>query len=182
AAGDATKSMPPNVPEFDGAHDGGNDTPQPCGRNGLFPIPLPSTSGSINNNTLLITALIASLKRGCSRSCSHSPSHAGPSAPVKHCCEELAVFSSSPEPGTEIDACLQDFAHVKKIDMIGTVLSLQELELTPDIISQVPVSRLCEVTKAWEGHVIKLQQFCTSWQARYEVKLEAHTNQKSHKN
>ncbi|KAG6804857.1 hypothetical protein H0H92_001989, partial [Tricholoma furcatifolium] len=110
--------MPPNVPEFDGARDGGDGTPRPRGRNGPFPISSPSTSGSIDNNTLLITALIASLKQGRSRSRSHSPSRAGPSTPVKRRHEELTVFSSPPEPGTEIDACLRDFAHVKKIDMI----------------------------------------------------------------
>ncbi|KAG6846921.1 hypothetical protein H0H93_011079 [Arthromyces matolae] len=176
AAGDATKSMPPNIPEFDGARDGGDGAPRTRGRTGPFSTSSSSASGPVDQSTLLFSALIASLQRGRSRS--RSPR---PSTPVKRRREETMVFSSPPEAGTEIEACLRDFAKDKAIDMIGAGSTLRDLELTPDIIPQVPVARLCEITEAHEGRVLKLQQFCTQWQTRYEAKLEASATKKSRK-
>ena len=45
-----------------------------------------------------------------------------------------------------------------------------ELELTPDIVADVPVARLCEVMGAVEGHVCKFQVFCKEWNAHLEDK------------
>ncbi|KAG6848074.1 hypothetical protein H0H93_003638 [Arthromyces matolae] len=169
AAGDATKSMPPNIPEFDGVRDGSNSTPRPRGRNG----PAIATGSTGIDSNLLITAILASLKRGRSRSRSCSPPHAGPSTPKRsrHKVAD-ALLSSPPEPGMELDACLRDFAKAKNIDMTAAAPALQELDLTPDIIPKVPISRLCEVTEAREGRVMKFQQYCETWQTRFEAKLE----------
>jgi len=45
-----------------------------------------------------------------------------------------------------------------------------ELELTPDIISKVPVARLCEVVGAVKGHIQKFQIFCKEWSMCLEDK------------
>ena len=48
--------------------------------------------------------------------------------------------------------------------------ALKELELTPDIVADVPVARLCEVMSAVEGRVRKFQVFCKEWNVRLEDK------------
>ena len=58
----------------------------------------------------------------------------------------------------------------KGIDLTGTEAALMELELTSDIVSEVPVARLCEVMGAVEGRVWKFQIFCREWSARLEDK------------
>lgn len=79
-------------------------------------------------------------------------------------------FSPAPDPGLELHACLGDFLHSKGIDLTGTEVALMELKLTPDIVSKVPVARLCEVMGAVEGWVCKFQVFCQEWSARLEDK------------
>lgn len=44
------------------------------------------------------------------------------------------------------------------------------LELTPDIIPEVPVTRLFEVTGAVEGRIRKLQSYCKDWNAHLLAK------------
>jgi hypothetical protein len=78
----------------------------------------------------------------------------------------------SPAPDTELElhACLGDFLRDKGIDLTGAETALMELELTPDIVTEVPVARLCEVMGAIEGRVRKFQVFCREWSARLEDK------------
>lgn len=84
----------------------------------------------------------------------------------------MAVPPPSPMPniGFELRACLSDFAETKGIDMTGCEDALSVLEFTPDIIPHVSVARLCEVTSAVEGRVVKLQAFCKVWYAGLEEK------------
>jgi hypothetical protein len=56
------------------------------------------------------------------------------------------------------------------IDLMGCEDSLMVLELTPDIIPDVPVIRLCEVTGTVEGHIRKFQSYCKHWHARLVAK------------
>lgn len=82
----------------------------------------------------------------------------------------VAPLSPTPDTGLELHACLGDFLRSKGIDLTGTEAALMELELTPDIVSEVPVGRLCEVMGAIEGRVRKFQVFCREWSARLEDK------------
>jgi hypothetical protein len=56
------------------------------------------------------------------------------------------------------------------IDLMGSKEPLMVLELTPDIILEVPVTRLCEVMGIVEDCVRKLQSYCRDWNARLAVK------------
>jgi hypothetical protein len=70
----------------------------------------------------------------------------------------------------ELHSCIGDFLRSKGIDLIASEPALMELELTPDIVADVPVARLCEVMGTVEGRVRKFQVFCKEWNARLEDK------------
>jgi hypothetical protein len=72
----------------------------------------------------------------------------------------------------ELHACLADFKRFKSIDLTSHENALAALELTPDILSDVPVARLGEVTGVVEGKLWKLQAFCKEWSKRQEVKRQ----------
>ncbi|KAI0338966.1 hypothetical protein BDW22DRAFT_1432176 [Trametopsis cervina] len=66
--------------------------------------------------------------------------------------------------GEELRACLMDFRNLKDIDFLPYHDSLLALDFTPDIICDVPASRLSELLGgAVEGKVRKLQAFSKSW-------------------
>jgi hypothetical protein len=44
------------------------------------------------------------------------------------------------------------------------------LELTLDIIPDIPVARLLEVADTIEGHIRKFQAYCKIWNTRLDVK------------
>ncbi|KAJ7831897.1 hypothetical protein B0H13DRAFT_2240520 [Mycena leptocephala] len=161
AAGDATKHEPPNIPEFDGARDGRISNVKARGRSGPYSSQALSSSGDANS--LLMAALLP-LLGGLSRKRSRSPSpkHATPQA--------SPPASPMPASGAELRSCLSDFAATKGVDMTASEDALMALDLTPDIIPSIPVDRLTKVTGAVEGRVLKLQAFCTEWQARLEAK------------
>jgi len=101
------------------------------------------------------------------------PAAAAPSTPPTTPSKAAAVMtplSPAPDTGLELRVCLGDFLTSKGIDLTGTEAALMELELTPDIVSEVPVARLCEVMGAVEGRVRKFQIFCREWSARLEDK------------
>jgi hypothetical protein len=70
----------------------------------------------------------------------------------------------------ELHVCLGDFLKSKGINLLALLDALKELELTLDIVADVPIVRLCEVMGAVEGHVRKFQVFCKEWNARLEDK------------
>lgn len=78
--------------------------------------------------------------------------------------------SPIPKHDEELHSCLVDFLRLRRIDFLAFEDSLSKLDLTPDIIGDVPVERLCEITGAVEGKVRKLQRFCSDWIARLEEK------------
>lgn len=82
----------------------------------------------------------------------------------------LPPQSPSPLPGTELHTCLGDFLVSKGIDLAGAEPALAGLDLTPDIINEVPVARLCDILGTVEGRVRKFQLFCKEWVARVEDK------------
>lgn len=84
----------------------------------------------------------------------------------------LSPFSPIPGRNAEIRSCLTDFASVKGIDITGCEERLMALDLTPDIVPDVPVERLCSVTGALEGQLRKFQNFCKEWNARLDEKCQ----------
>lgn len=161
AAGDATKHEPPNIPEFDGARDGRISNVKARGRSGPYSSQALASSGDANS--LLMAALLP-LLGGLSRKRSRSPS------PKRATPQASPPASPMPASGAELRSCLSDFAATKGVDMTASEDALMALDLTPDIIPSVPVDRLTKVTGAVEGRVLKLQAFCTEWQACLEAK------------
>lgn len=79
-------------------------------------------------------------------------------------------LSPAPDTGLELHACIGDFLRLKGIDLSTAESSLLELDMTPDIMTEVPTARLCEVTGMVEGRVRKFQVFCKEWCVRLEDK------------
>ncbi|KAL6303693.1 hypothetical protein BKA93DRAFT_817976 [Sparassis latifolia] len=180
AAVDATKHMPPHTIDFDGAHNGRNSVASSRGRTGphsgvMQPSSAsfiqPSSSSFTDPTALLIAAmlpLIVELSRKHGRS--PSPMHAPPPCTPTRSRVMPPVFSPMPGRGAELRSCLSAFAEAKGIDLTACENDLLVLEFTPDVISEVSCARLCEVTGAVEGKVVKLQTFCKGWSARLEKK------------
>lgn len=173
AAADSTKHKPPNTVEFDGVRDGRLIAPKPRGRSG----PRAQATGSAPNNdatALLMAAMIpllSNLSQKRPRSVSpHRSSSA--SAPTKPRDARVMPFPLSPIPGTgsELRACLSDFAGASGIDITECEEPLMDLELTPDIIPDIPVARLLEVTGTVEGRIRKFQAYCRIWNTRLDAK------------
>jgi hypothetical protein len=70
----------------------------------------------------------------------------------------------------ELHSCIGNFLRSKGIDLMASEPGLMALELTPDIVVDVPVARLCEVMGAIEVRVCKFQVFCKEWNTRLEDK------------
>ncbi|KAG1860347.1 hypothetical protein F4604DRAFT_1930239 [Suillus subluteus] len=169
AAGDATKHEPPNTADFDGAHDGRLTDVKPRGRTG----PRSSSSSASDHTALLMAAMLPLLTKHLT-----PPNHDAPStsslvptpATPSHVKNVPSPMSPVPDNGLEIHACLGDFFTRKGINLLASETVLMDLELTPDIVPEVPVARLCEVLSAVEGCIIKFQVFCKEWNARLEEK------------
>ncbi|KAJ6601564.1 hypothetical protein B0H10DRAFT_1823908, partial [Mycena sp. CBHHK59/15] len=78
--------------------------------------------------------------------------------------------SPIPTPSSELHSCLESFFKAKGINLLEAESALAAVGLTPDIISNVPVSRLGEITGAVEGHLWGLQSFSREWSARLQEK------------
>ncbi|KAJ7856212.1 hypothetical protein B0H14DRAFT_2352800 [Mycena olivaceomarginata] len=79
-------------------------------------------------------------------------------------------LSPIPTASSELHVCLDDFLKLKGINLLEAESALAALSLTPDIIANVPIERLGEVTGAVEGHLWGLQAFCRQWSARLDEK------------
>jgi hypothetical protein len=100
-----------------------------------------------------------------------------PQTPIRNKHLPSPPISPFPSVGSELRACLSDFAEAKGIDLTACEDALLSLELTPDIIPLVPVEQLCSVTGAIEGRIRKLQLFCTEWEVCLQEK-RAHLDAK----
>jgi len=173
AAHVATKLVPPNISEFDGSRDGRLPGPRPRGRAG------PGLSAATPNQQLGdmmqfisgLLPLLGNMSRKRARSESSSPIRRSPVTPVRKA-PVSPPLSPIPTANSELRSCLSDFAEAKGIDLTVCEESLTALDLTPDIIPDVPVQRLCDITHATEGQILKLHVFCRGWNARLEEKKE----------
>ncbi|KAF9463063.1 hypothetical protein BDZ94DRAFT_1309169 [Collybia nuda] len=144
AAHDATKHEPPNAISFDGVHDGSLTITKPRGQSGpqsSKAVSLQAPSSS-NDNVISVPS---------------SPAPA-PSSPI-------------PAAGTELRSCLTRFLAIKGVDLLSHEEILLQHDFTPDIIPDLPVTRLLGLIGCSEGHVMKLQAFCRRWQDGCDNKM-----------
>jgi hypothetical protein len=172
AAGDCTKHKPPNTADFDGSRDGHLTECKSHGHTGprssaSIPAPTPVSNDA---TALLMAALIPLITNQLAPKVTTSISTATP--PTTLCKMKVVTtpFYPAPNAGLELHACLGDFLASKGIDLICAKTALMELELTPDIVSEVPIARLCEVMGAIEGWVYKFRVFCKECSAHLEEK------------
>lgn len=79
----------------------------------------------------------------------------------------VVVFDSpAPLAQNELHTCLVGFHGVQGIDILAREETLADLNLTPDIIHLVSISRLQELTGLSEGKAMKFQVYCKEWMAR----------------
>lgn len=132
--------------------------------------PLPSSNDAA---ALLMAAMLPLITSHLAPAAASAPAvpPSGPTTPSCNC-NNKAVTPFSPAPNTdmELHVCLGDFLRSKGIDLMGSESALMELELTPNIVADVPVARLCEVMGAVEGRVRKFQVLCREWVAHLEEK------------
>ncbi|KAG2131759.1 hypothetical protein DEU56DRAFT_914323 [Suillus clintonianus] len=169
AAADATKHEPPNTVDFDVLRDGRLDAVKPRGCTG--PRSSLSSTGSQDATTMLLAAMIPLITERLAppRVPEAVPLNLPvPSTPVRPC--DASPFSPTPAAGTEIQTCLGDFLKAKGINILDSGSILFDLDLTPDIVGEVPVAHLSDVMDVVEGRVLKFQMFAREWNDRLQVK------------
>lgn len=169
AAADATKHEPPNTVDFDGLRDGRLDSHvKPRGRVGPCTRSPPATP--VSDATSLLTTMVPLLTNLVQRT---TAPQLPPTTPTKlHGSSKphSPPLSPVPPPGGEIHACLEDFFKTKGIDLRQAEDTLTNLDLTPDIIADLSISRLNEVLDTVEGRARKYQVFTKDWSGRLECK------------
>ncbi|KAG0695438.1 hypothetical protein DFH29DRAFT_1005463 [Suillus ampliporus] len=136
AAYDAMKNEPPNMVDFD------------------------RVQGNATSEAASLIMAIMPLITGILQKCPCSPSLA------RLTCHASIPLSPLPASGSELHACLRDFAEATDIDLASCEDSLVVMEFIPDIIPDIPVARLCEIMGVVEGRLQKLQMFCKDWNNR----------------
>ncbi|KAL6303947.1 hypothetical protein BKA93DRAFT_734171, partial [Sparassis latifolia] len=171
-AHDSTKHEPLNTIEFDGVRDDRLLAIKPRGHTGPH-----TASMSIDLLMLLMMAMLplitmlANCQGGLPSSSTVTAEQMAPSQAAGH-----HSLSPAPAVGQELHTCLAAFAAMKNIDMLEQEGLLSRLELTPDIIPEIPTFRISKLTGAVEGHVVKLQ--CSAknrmliWRRRGRVPFE----------
>lgn len=188
AAFEASKFVPPNTADFDCARDGRVASARPRGRPSVSSTPGASSVSSnlVSLQATLMAAVVPILANTLQASFAASSSSSAllsssvlappsvppsaPSTPSRPRQTREPPLSPSPSPGMELDACVTDFLTTKGIDVFDATPRLHELDLTPDIINDVPVARLIEVMGLVEGQVRKFQRFCKEWVERLDEK------------
>lgn len=153
AAADATKHKPPNTVDFHGVCDGRLIASKPRGRTG--PRAQVVNASTTNDATTLLMAAMLPLLTSLSESHKRHRSLSPPTTPSQHSGAVLFPLSPLPAVGSELRACLSDFAEASGIDITACENPLMALELTPDIIPDVPITRLCALTDTVEGRMRK---------------------------
>jgi len=143
--------------DFNGVCDGHLVTSKPRGRHAAAMAP--NTDATLLLMAVMLPLLTSfsqkrprSLSPSLSLHLSNTPSHTSQ--------EASAPLSPLPASGSELYACLSDFAESTGIDLTSCEDTLMVLELTPDIIPEVLVTCLFEVIGAVKSHIRKLQSYC----------------------
>ena len=96
-----------------------------------------------------------------------------PSTPSRHVRTPPPPSSPMPPHAEELRHFLEALRIKKGIDLRESEHQLALLEYTPDILPDVPLDRLKEVTGAVDGRVLKLQAFAREWNERQAQKRRA---------
>ncbi|KAJ6473089.1 hypothetical protein C8R45DRAFT_835651 [Mycena sanguinolenta] len=163
-AGEATVREPPNGVEFDGLRDG--RLTRARGRAG----PRVSHSSGDSSDTVAIVTALMPLLQGLAPQNKTPPRtvlpRAFPTTPRK----PTSPISPIPTESSELHSCLEAFLKAKNINLLDAESALAAVGLTPDVIGDVPVNRLREITGAVEGHLWGLHAFAREWSARLAEK------------
>lgn len=141
-------------------------TSKPRGRHG--PYGQAVSAPSSNDATTLLMAAMLPLLTNLSQKRTHSVSSTPPQRSRQRM--EIPALSPLPAAGSELHTCLCNFTEASGIDIMICEDTLMALELTPDVIPDVPVARLCELTDIVEGRIRKFQAYCKTWNARLDLK------------
>lgn len=176
AAGDATKRVPPNSDEFDGTRGsehiavmGGSRARGRHGPSSPFDPSMmmlgyfPWMAALAANQQMAATAGMAPI--------AHSATH--PPQTPRHSHHQSPPSSPMPPRGSELHHFLVALDTKKNVNMLAYEEQLMALDFTPDILPEVPVSRLKEITGAVDGTVMKMQLFAKEWVARQVEKRMA---------
>ncbi|KAK7688692.1 hypothetical protein QCA50_008230 [Cerrena zonata] len=154
-AGQATIRQPPNTIEFDSVVDGRLIAPKPRGRLGPRSHSNENLQPTVDPTALLMTAMLPMLTNLAER---HGSQH----APLP---STSPVHQPDPKAQEQLRLCLRDFKLQKGIDFTMYEDRLARLDYTPDIIPEVDVAVLRDLTGAVDGQVLKLRVFCRDWKS-----------------
>ena len=152
---------PPNHAEFDSVVEGRLAIPRARGRLGprtLSNENLPPQP-SVDSNTLLAMAILPALTNLTQQQrCNHSllPQQAIPTPGP-------STYAPDPKACEQLHRCLEDFKEQKGIDFTMFVDDLARLDYTPDIIPEVDIGALRDITKGVNGQILKFRVFCRDW-------------------
>ncbi|KAG1758075.1 hypothetical protein EDD22DRAFT_957266 [Suillus occidentalis] len=166
AAADATKHEPPNTVDFDGLRGGRIDVVKSRDRKG----PRSSSGSSPDPTTTLLAAVTCLITSQLTPKATLEPSTS-----TRHCHQAPGPISPVPATGTEIHSCLSAFLESHDVNLLDSEDVLSSLELTPDVIADVPVTRLCNLFNV----VLKIFMQTTQTgrrQQRFGTVIQPHVN------
>src|ERR1700676_437419 len=113
------KYQPPNIPDFDGAHDGGRTMSRSQGRSGPVAQPTtgPSSSTAEQANSMMTAFFAAQAKASLPVAAPIIPEPIFGPPPVRQRICSLLTFPL-PTPTAEVQRFLEDFQRLKGIDII----------------------------------------------------------------
>ncbi|GBE82416.1 hypothetical protein SCP_0408000 [Sparassis crispa] len=167
AARDCTKHQPPQTVEFDVLWDDCLVSAKPRGRLGPRAVDTPSPMATVSMLDpasmlmMAITPLVMNLLDRQGASTSSTPQVAQSSSGHHHLL--LLSGASLPNHGEELVFCLRDFKTVTNVDILNVEDVFKTNAITPSIIREMPVQRLCELSGVLEGHMWQFQSFCKEW-------------------
>ncbi|EUC54458.1 hypothetical protein RSOL_050110 [Rhizoctonia solani AG-3 Rhs1AP] len=183
AAGEATRHIPPNVPEFDGPQGIGPATTKPRGRGGSSHTSSATASATPSNAasdpTALFMAAMVPLFISLAQSMAPRPVLPVAEPTVTKDAEPTQDLADVSEPGVATSFtflpshtfnCVLAFKVDVGIDIISKVDALDHRDLTPDIIPEVPHEHLAGVLGVSEGKAIRFRLHCRQWAREFSRK------------
>jgi hypothetical protein len=73
-----------------------------------------------------------------------------------------------PTPVAEIQHFLEDFQHLKGIDILVSCAALTASTIGPGVLTHLPLTHVMELTGLQEGHALLMQVFGKEWSASLE--------------
>lgn len=149
---------------------------KPRGRTGPHVAVQPAPAQTSNSDVLLAAMIPFLTTMATNASAMVTPMRKStapePMTPTKVRVTKMIPVPRSPVPnhGDELHQFLLDLVQARKIDILDKEAALNALDLTPDIIPDIPLTRFCDLTGLVEGGALKAQKYCREWYARLEEK------------